>query len=86
MSEWSKSNQDDVYKNRDQMLQKILDNSESQRELLAEFKKEFKEHLTLDSQQFDSIKQKQSGTDVKMAYYAGGLAVIGIILKLLFKV
>ena len=83
-SEWSKP--DDIYKNRDQMLERILNNSEFNKELLKELKEEVKVHIVSDEAQFTKIREKQAGTDVRMAYYAGGLAVIGILLKLLFKV
>lgn len=43
----------------------------------------FNTHLVNDQESFEKMAIKQGGTDVKMAFYAGGLAILVIVLKAL---
>lgn len=48
--------------------------------------KSFNDHVLSDKDEFKTIKDGQSNIKVSMAYYAGGLVVFGIVLKILFKI
>lgn len=83
-------NEDEIYKNRDLILQRILDISEDNKKDLVELKGEFKIHANEDKAEFKDLRQKGFNTDIKIATYAGGVTVMAFIIpfamKYIFKI
>lgn len=70
----------------DKNIALLTQSSQAQVETFKAHVINFQNHLVEDNHTNKEISEKISNTDIKMAFYAGGLAVIALILKFVFKV